>query len=191
MKKNDLVHIVILLIVFALMVFGLYSTVRAQKANNLYNFALSAKKVSVYIGEFKSSNEAREIDADEIAAALKRRLEARKTINFNIVNRPEDADLSITGRLTKFMYRENDPIDIFIPVGLVIDIFTDKNYARLEYEIEVFDLKKKRNVWKKRLRATATEFDMPREDAVSLLTDRAAYVFIKECFGRPKERLKI
>ena len=191
MKKSDFLHIVILLIVLSLTVCGLYSTVRAQRAGNLYNFAFSAKKLSIYIGEFKSSKEAQEIDTDEIIAALKRRLEDRKTIDFNIANRLEDADLSITGQLTKFMYRENDPIDIFIPLGLVIDIFTDKNYARLEYEIEVFDLKKKKIVWKKRLKATATEFEMPKEESISLLTDRACYVFIKECFGRPKEKMKI
>ena len=103
----------------------------------------------------------------------------------------EEADLSIDGDIVGFIYMEHDPIDIFIPIGLVIDLFTKKNYGRLEYKISVLDVKKRRVAWKRLLKATATEFDMPRDDAVSLLTDRAAYLFIKECFGKPKSRIRI
>lgn len=189
MKRGRAIAL-IYVVIFAVTL-GVYSTVTAYGGKNLYNFATSNKTISVYIGAFKTSENAKDIDARKLAENLKLRLRDRKTINFSIVDNIKDADLAISGNLIEFIYWKNDPIDIFIPLGLVIDLVTNKNYARLEYNISVLDTKKNKVVWEKHLKATLTEFDMPKEKSIPLVTERAAYVFVKECFGRPKAKDKI
>lgn len=193
MKKNNRIYLILVAgIITAYLVFGFYSVVTAHRAKNLYDFALSAKTVNVHIGEFASSDETKKIKTEDLKKAIRQRLIDRKTTDFNIVNKGREADLSIIGKITKFDYRDNDPVDIYFPpIGLVMDLATQKNYVRLEYEITVLDNKKNKVVWKKQLKATVTEFEMGKEKSVPLIIDRAAYVFIKECFGRPKPRQRI
>lgn len=192
MKKRRYLILSISIVVLFSLVLGIYSIVTAKKAKNLYNFAMSSKKVNIHIGEFRGSDKAKDISVEDMIEALKLRLKNRKAINFNIVEKIDDADLSISGKIFKFIYLKKDPIDIYFPpVGLVVDALTDKSYARLEYEIRVLNTKKKKEVWKRYFKATVTEFDMREEDSIPLIIDRAAYVFIKECFGRPKGRGRI
>lgn len=191
MKGNRFFHIAISIIILSALVLGLYATVTANRVKNLYNFAMSAKDLDIHVGKITISEKAKDVDKRLLSDALKTKLLDRKTVNFNIVQNLSDADLSIECDVTQFVYREKDPIDIFIPVGLVIDLATKKNYARIEYEIKVTDTKKNKVVWKKKLKATVTQFDMPKEKSLSLIADRAAYFFIKECFGKTKKSGRI
>jgi len=171
------------------LVFGIYSNVTAQRAKNLYNFVTSRDTVNVHIGEFSAADS--DIDPKALITAIIGRLQERKSANFNIVTDIRDADLSINCNIEKFIYSKKDPIDIFLPVGLVVDVIVSKNYARLEYTINVLDTKKNKPSWKRRLKATIDESNMPKLKSIPLVLDRAAYVFIKECFGKPKGRHRI
>ncbi len=188
MKK---INVIILTVLMLMAVLASSTTVIARKAKSLYGFAMSKKEVNIYIGKFRGSDKAKEIDAKKLIEAIESRLKKRKTITFNIVKDLKDADLSVRGGILRYIYREKDPIDIFIPLGLIIDLFTDKNYARLEFEVEVLDTKKKKIVWDRYLKATITQFDLSKEKSIPLIIDRAAYVFIKECFGKPKGKIRI
>lgn len=184
--KRVIIYSLIVTVVAAGFVMGIYSSVAAHLAKNLYNYASKNDTVNIYIGDFSPSDRAKEIDPARLAEAFEVRLRDRKTVRFNVVDRVEDADLAVSGRIKIFRYLDKDPVDILIPIGLVIDLLTQKNFARLDYTVSVLDTKKKKVVWKRALRATLTEFEVPKEKSIPLIIDRAAYVFIKECFGKPK-----
>ena len=190
MNKRISLHILLLIIALLIITFGFYSTVIANKTGQLQNFALTNKTVNIHLGEFRSLDKARDIEASRVAEALGSRLKQRKTVAFNIVKSIEEADLSISADLIEFIYSEGDPVDILLPLGLVVDVLTKKNYARLEFEINVLDTKKNKVVWKRYLKATLTEDDMSKEKSIPLIIDRAAYVIVKECFGRSEGSLK-
>ena len=68
-----------------------------------------------------------------------------------------------------------------------MDLVTVQSYARLEFYVEVHDPGKGELLWKKNLKATLTKSDMSYEESIGLIMERAAKVFIRKCFGRPKK----
>jgi hypothetical protein len=159
----------------------------ACRGGNLYGFAAEKKSLKVHIGEFTLSDDASGVSAEDMTAAFEKRLKDRISVNFGIVKDQSDADISIGCHVTNFVYKEKDPIEILPPVRLPFDVLITRNYARLNFRVEIKDPKKDKIVWKRTLQATL-EDEMTREESVPLIADRAAYVFIRECFGKSKGR---
>ncbi len=191
MARDKIIYIFILIAVVSLSFLSIHSIVTAGKAVNLYKFALGKNETTVYLGEFSDPPGKSKVSANDIKRSVMERLQQKKEMKFNIANKAEHADLVISGRVIDFIYRQSDPIDIILPIGLVMDILTNKNYAHLRFEMTVYDTNRKKTVWKRRLKATATEFNMPEEKSIPLITDRAARVFIDRCFGRPRSRIRL
>ena len=156
-------------------------------SGNLYEYAASKHRaVNIKLDECMVAEGCDAIKSEDLAGAFKKRLLERRTIKFNVVEASEEADLAVSLNVKNFVYSEKDPVDIVQPIGLLVDLAAVQNYARLEFEVSVSDPAKNKLLWKKSLKATLTKSDMPYEKSIPLITDRAAYVFIKECFGRPK-----
>ena len=153
-------------------------------ASNLYDFVSNMRTVNLKVNQFSASGETGEIDARKLTDILKTALSERKSVKFSIVDNAGAADLEISGEITDFIYLEKDPIDIFIPAGLVLDLLTTQSYARLRFKIKVHDIKKDKIVFEKLLKATITKAGMSREESIPLITKRAAKVSIIECFGK-------
>lgn len=156
-----------------------------SKSDNLYESASHKAVVNVKIEQFSVDENCKEINGEDVVRAFEKVLSGRKSVTFSIVDNLKDADFLISWDIKKFVYSKTDPIDVLIPIGLVIDLAVNQNYARLEFHASVYDTSKNRVVWENDLKATLTESDMPLEKSIPLIIERAAKVFVRECFGRP------
>jgi len=177
MKKYIVILIVTLLLVPSLAL---------AKSQNLYDFVSHKSVVNVKVDSLTVESGYSEIKSQEITNIFKKALELRRSVNFNIVKSDQEADLIIKGNVKSFYYTANDPIDVFVPVALVADLLVNKGYARLKFDISVFSTEKNKIVWGKKLKATLSEVGMTADDSVNLIMERAAKIFIRKCFGKPK-----
>ncbi len=184
MKKYRIYFLTAALVIAALAIFAKVSLVRSD---NLYGYATDKDAVNIRIDEFSVEPEASEFDGKLLTEALKTALRNRVSVKFNIVDNPDQADLIVVGKARKFTYLKKDPIDILIPIGLVIDLLTTQNYSRLKFDIEVHNTAEEKVVWKRHLIATVNKRNMSREASIPLTIERTAKVFVRKCFGRPKE----
>ena len=83
-----------------------------------------------------------------------------------------------------FVFKEDDPIDIFLPIALVVDLAKNQKYVRLEFDVKVRDAKNNTILWKKFLKPTLTESNLNRQNSVDLIMQRAAKIFVSKCFSR-------
>lgn len=173
------------LLVFLLALAISVSPARA-KSGNLHGFVTGKHTVNVKVEQFTVARGSEEINGAEITEIFKNKLRERVSVTFNIVETAEEADLVISGDVVEFVYLEDDPIDILLPIGLVVDLAARQNYARMIFDIQVHNTTKGKIVWKKRLKSTLTKSDMPRDASVPIIMERAGKVFIRNCFGKPK-----
>lgn len=177
-----------LVIFVAVLVLALLITPIFVKSDNLYEFVMDKQAVNVKIHQFSVAMECKEIDAAKLADAFKEALRKRVSVKFNIVEDPKDADLVVSGDVDSFVYSEKDPIDILIPIGLVIDLLTTQNYARMIFNVSVYSPAEDKIVWEKRLKGTVNKSDMPRDESLFLVMERSAKIFVRECFARPRKK---
>jgi len=181
-KRRYKMRAVILVVVLALAL--LLIPPMLVKSDNLYKFVTDKRSVNIAVNKFEVAESCKDINGSKLAEIFKEALLNRKSVDFNIVKNEKDADLVVSGKVEKFVYSEDDPIDVLIPIGLVIDLATSQNYARMEFNINVYNPVKNKIVWKKRLKATLNKSNMPRDESLFLIMERAGKIFIRKCFGK-------
>jgi len=124
------------------------------------------------------------INGTTFAKTFKDFLKKNKVFNFNIVENRDKADIVISGDVKNFVFKEDDPIDIFLPIALVVDLAKNQKYVRLEFDVKVRDAKNNTILWKKFLKPTLTESNLNRQNSVDLIMQRAAKIFVSKCFSR-------
>ena len=143
------------------------------------------KTVKVYVAEAKDSTQAHETDPKTIKSKTEEALKARKSITFEIVQNPEQAELLIETEVSEYFWTDHDPVDMLMgAAATAYDIATIEDYACLQADIRVTDVRTKNLLWKDRVMATITKKPMSRPESILLVTAELAKTFIKECFSR-------
>ena len=152
---------------------------------NLYNMCRAKRVVKVYMPDIQNLSGSEKVDAVDLKQKLTAALKARKSINFEVVDKREASDITIDCAVTAFYWASSDPIDmIFGTAVLAYDLVTVQNYAYLEADFEVFDTKKGKAVWSERLKVDLTKENMDEGQSIPLINDRTVKVFIRDCFSK-------
>ncbi len=181
MKKKS-VFLIGLLSIF--IIIPAYST----DGENLFQL-FEGKSVSVYVDDVKDTTQGHELDSALVRTKLREALRNRKSIHFQIVDRPEEAQIIIKTELKEFMWTDHDPVDMLAGVGMAaMDVAIIEDYARIQADIMVTEGRSKKVLWKYSVMATITQKPMSRTESIPLVTANLAKVFIKECFSRKSRR---
>ena len=68
--------------------------------------------MKVYVTVVKDSPETNDVDPAVVKAKLEEALTKRKSIHFQIVEKPEDAEFFIESKLKGFLWTDHDPVDM-------------------------------------------------------------------------------
>ena len=155
-------------------------------SESLYRL-FDGKLVKVYLADVKDSSQTHEVDPKIVKGKLEEALKNRKSIRFQTVDRAEQADLSIETDLKGFFWTDHDPVDMLIGVGAAaMDAAVQEDYARLEADFAVTDVRAHKVLWQNRLTGSVTKKPMPKPDSVPLASEALAKTFLKECFSKKK-----
>ncbi len=147
------------------------------------------KIVKVFVNEIKDSTQEHEVDPKLVKTKIEDALKKRKSINFQIVDDPSNADILIDAQLNGFMWTDHDPVDMLVgTAAIAYDIATIEDYASLDATLSVVDAKNKKALWKERLNASVTKKPMPRQESVPLVSEELAKLFIKNCFSKNRSK---
>ena len=190
MKKK---YTLLLLVIVAMQLVFVQSG-ESKTRENLYSLLSDQKEVKTYVRGITDSSGS----SGEIALLLKKEietvLEARKSINFVIVNDEKEADIIISCEHTEIVWLEVDPIDMVYNVAASAhDALIEENYSRAEavFVVEkgprkvVFKrIGRRRILWDQSVQATVTKKIMPEDESIALVSERLVEVFIRKCFSR-------
>jgi len=113
------------------------------------------------------------------------------TLNFQLVPEEKDADISIQCNIIEYFWTDNDPIDMVGGAGgILYDVVTKSDYARMQAEMTVVDQKNGRELWQERVIATISDDRMPpgksmsREESVPMINEQLVRIFMRDCFSK-------
>ena len=171
-------------IVFTLFLSAVAMTAVSAGPTSLFSL-YGGKSVKVYVAGVEDSTQTHEVDPGMVKAALEEELKARKSIRFQVVDKPEDAELSVGTQLKGFMWTDHDPVDMLMGVGMAaMDAADIEDYASVEADVTVTDVRSKKILWQDRVRASITKKPMSRAESIPLVASGLAKEFIKGCFSK-------
>ena len=170
--------------------FGVFLAIFGFSAESSSLFPLlSGREVKVHLADVKDLTSAHAVDPALVKAKFEEAMKNRKSIHFQIVENPEEAQITIETILTEFLWTDHDPVDMLLGAGsAALDAAMVEDYARLEADITVTDVRAKKILWKDRVLATVTKKPMSRTDSLPLVTDHLAKTFIKNCFSKRRAK---
>jgi len=184
---------VLALVLVTAFVFVVFAAKEAEcrRLPNLYKKLSDMHVVKVYVDDIQDSTGESKADLKHLKDTLENALSSRMTLNFEVVPRKEDADIGIYTDIVEYFWTDNDPIDMVGGVGgIVYDVVTKSDYARMQAVIEVMDEKHNRALWKEQIQATISDFEMTpgksmsEEESVTMANDKLVKIFMRDCFSK-------
>lgn len=158
----------------------------AAHAGSLYPL-FHDKTVKVYVAGAKDSTNDHETDPKAIKLKIEEALKSRRSIRFEVVQDPSQAELLVETDVNEYIWTDHDPVDMMMgAASIAYDIATIEDYARLQADMTVSDVKSQKTLWKDRVMATITRKPMSRHESIPLVTEEFAKVFIKDCFSKKR-----
>ncbi|MFC1808172.1 hypothetical protein ACFL0T_07420, partial [Candidatus Omnitrophota bacterium] len=152
----------------------------------LYQMTKDMAVVRVHILDIENSSDSDKVDVSGLKKSLEDVFANRKSINFEVVGSKSDADLLISCDVQKFIWKEDDPLDFL--VGTAYDLLTSENYAYLEAHFDVFNAKKGRRLWSRKLKVDYTKANMPVDESIPLINEKTAKIFMRDCFSKGRSK---
>ena len=142
-------------------------------------------ETKVYVAELTNSSGDYKIDP----AALRKKIEdafaARMSHDFRIVKSRPEADIAVYLDIVGYVFTEEDPPDLIItPLTVMIDLAKKDHYARMQADVRIEEVKKNRNLWEGRIKATVTNADMTKDESYDLVNERLVKVFFTKLFKK-------
>ncbi len=155
--------------------------------SSLYS-RFSGRPVKIFIGDVKDSTKEHELDLAMIKSRIAAGLEGRKSVKFQVVPTVQEADISLDTQVTGYLWTDHDPIDMLVGIGATaLDAAKIEDYAAMEADVTVTDVKSDKPIWKKHMFATVTKKPMSKAQSVPLVTDNFVKAFIKDCFSKRRK----
>ncbi|MFH1867492.1 MAG: hypothetical protein ABH843_00850 [Candidatus Omnitrophota bacterium] len=155
------------------------------KDGNLYNTFRKKNVVKVFLPDITNLSDSKDVNIDDLKEKLKDILDNRESINFEVTENNEEADIIIDCDVTKYHWKADDPIDMIVgTAAIAYDALTSENYAYMEAMLTVSDVKTKKQLWEKRLKIDLTRKNMSMEESLPLINERAVKIFMRDCFSK-------
>lgn len=156
------------------------------------SFGGARREITVYLAPVENHSGVSSLNPQDMQAALREALLARKSLKFTIVDRIEQADLAIQAEILKYDYREHDPVDMIIAWGAAaMDAMKAEPYAAATVRMTVSPHGRDQG-WQGHIRGTVTQSGMQEADAPRAAFAKTAQQFITTYFhsGRYQQDLQ-
>lgn len=151
---------------------------------NLYQ-RFSGKTVKIFVADVTDSTSAKEMDLALVKERIQTALRDRKSIQFQIVSAAQEADIVMDTQISSYVWTDHDPVDMLVGIGgTAIDAATIEDYAAIEADVTILDVRSQKPIWQDRVFATITQKPMSKAESLPLVTDNFVKAFIKECFSK-------
>jgi len=181
--------ILVFCMIFALVFITLFSyEASARKKDNLYEKFSKRGVVKTYVAPISEPAIETNPDVKNLRKVLEDQLTVRMSINFDIVDSADEADIIIDCEILEYFWTEEDPIDTWGWAAMAIDAAKKENYSRMEAVFTVTDAKKGKVILERKIRGMITDDSMSEEESVSMINERIVKIFIIKCFGKPRKR---
>lgn len=145
--------------------------------------------IDTHIYEIKDSSRDETIDLELLKSEIEKGLTGRINHTFNIAPSEKSADIAIDIEITEYFWTTVDPVDmVFSPIVAVIDKLSDDNYARMQMDIKITDVKTGKELWRETIQSTITDDTMTKEESYDRSRKRIAKNFIRKLFKKPERR---
>lgn len=163
------------------------SSAHALQEKSLYD-RFKGKSVKVYVAPVEDATAEKVVSTDLLKTQLEAALKARRSISFALVPTPEEADITISASISEYLWTDSDPIDMLIGIGgTAMDAAVTEDYARLQANFTVTNVKSSRPLWKERVMATVTKKPMSQTDSIPLVAEGLAQQFVQTAFAKTKK----
>ncbi len=184
----------VILVTAVFFVLSANTAVARRNERRLTDYVNNMEVCRVCVLDFKNSSGNADACPEVQKQMLINALQKRTSHNFMIVGNPSEADIVVNADVKKFLYSEEDPVyDGIIgvgmtpvnPVGLAMDVAIDQNYVENEIGYDITD-GRGRELWRGKVSSNVTKSDMPLDDAVRLVGERAARNLFLKCFKKDR-----
>jgi hypothetical protein len=159
-----------------------------RSEGSLYSAFEKKKVIKTYVAKITDSGSNKKADLADLKSKIEEALQNRKSLNFDLVSNPADADIVIEMNVKEFLWLEEDPLDHVTGVAPAAwDAINKDNYARLQVNCTVKDAATGDTLWQNTLKSTVTETVMSEDESIPLVNDHFVKVFIRKCFGKKKQ----
>lgn len=135
--------------------------------------------------ELKNSSKDDKVDMDRLKKLIEEAFASRKSHSFVVVSSPAEADLIMRGDITEYVWLDTDPVDQVWGVGpAAMDAATSDNYARIQAQVEMVDVKHNRVIWSEKVQANVTKHIMPKDASYELVYQRFIRSLMVELFRK-------
>ena len=142
--------------------------------------------VKVYIKEVINQSGQNQVIPDAFKKELAVSLSERRSIKFEVVDRPAESDIEVSALIKSYQYMERGPFKPNPGIGTMVleaAATATQNYVEMAVEYTVSDTKSGKTLW----RNTVNEYlkkNMTPEESVPLIYDAVARAFVWKCFGK-------
>ncbi len=159
----------------------------AIQEKSLYD-RFEGKSVKVYVAPVEDATAEKVVSAEMLKTQLEEALKARRSVTFVIVSTPEEAEITVASSISEYLWTDHDPIDMLVGIGgTAMDAAVTEDYARLQANFTVTNVKSGRPLWKERVMATITKKPMSQADSIPLVTADLAKQFVQTAFAKTKK----
>ena len=147
----------------------------------------SKDTIKVHISGYSNESGHEKIESEDFKKSVENALRQRKSVNFQIVNTPEESDVQISGTIKKYQYLERGPMKVNpSPTGILLDMAATAtaNYVEMEIESVIKSTKTDKILWKDKVSAYIKKVMTP-EESIPLIYDKMSRMFLWKSFGKP------
>lgn len=160
----------------------------AAKGKSLFEKYWSKAPVKVYIKGFTDES-GNKVPLDIFKKEVEKAYSERKSINFDVVGKPEESDITVSGVVKKYQYLERGPFKPSIGIETTaIDAVATMtgNYIEMEVETVVTDSKTNDVLWKDGIE-NYIKRKMSPEEGMTRIFDKIARDTVARPFAKPKK----
>ena len=138
--------------------------------------------------ELMNSSADDKVDVALLKNMIEEAFATRKAYNFTVVQTAQDADIVFRGDIKEYIWTKDDPVDEVYGIGAAaMDAAIIENYARIQIQSEIIDVKKGSVLWSDKVKATMTKKDMPIGESYALIYPKLIKSEMIEIFRKPKQ----
>jgi len=172
-------------VLVSVLFFAANTAVFASSQLQEYLKAHSSMKVCV---ELINSSTDDKVDVVLIKKMIEEAFATRKAYNFTVVQTAKEADILFKGDIKEYIWMKDDPVDEVYGIGsAAMDAAIIENYARIQIQSEIIDLKKNSVLWSDKVKATMTKKDMPIGESYALVYPKLIKSEMIEIFRKSKQ----
>jgi len=172
-------------VLVSVLFFASNTTVFASTELQEYLKEHSSMKVCVEL--INSSGDAK-VDVPLLKKMIEEAFATRKAYSFTVVQTALEADIVFKGDIKEYIWMKDDPVDEVYGIGAAaMDAAIIENYARIQIQSEIIDVKKNSVLWTDKVKATMTKKDMPIGESYTLIYPKLIKSEMIEIFRKARQ----